>query len=373
MPTINSLLPPYPTFRDAQGNPLNGGFIYIGTAGLEARSSPKASFFDEALTIPTGTATGAAVRTSAGYPVGHNGSPANVYVDGDYSITVTTAAGVVVFTALYPTFALDTGAAVGPVLAPDGNLAAVGFGFISEPDTGLIRPAPQTLQAVVDGVLVSQATTSGIDLYLPVGGVGFVNAVTALIQSLAVPVGSIMDFYLPAVPTGWLNLNGGSIGNVGSGATTASAAMLNLFTALWGFSDAVVPIQTSAGAASTRGASAAADWAALKRIVPTDFRGEFRRTADQGRGVDAGRVPGTAQLDAMQNLTGSLTSGGGRGGFANTGNTGVFGGQGTTAAGHSDGTNLTGYRDIAFDASLVARTATENRSRNIAVLTGIKF
>lgn len=186
MPTINSLLPPYPTFRDLQGNLLNGGYIFIGLPGLEARSSPKASFFNEALTVPTGTATGAAVRTSAGYPVGHNGSPANVYVDGGYSITVTTAAGVVVFSELYPGFAVDTGVTVGPVLAPDGNLAGTGFGFISEEDTGLIRPAPATMQTVVDGVLVATATPGGTAFAQPVtapnttitGTLGVAGAVT---------------------------------------------------------------------------------------------------------------------------------------------------------------------------------------------------
>jgi hypothetical protein len=170
MPTINSLLPPYPTFRDAQGNPLNGGFVYIGQPGLEARTTPKASFFDEALTIPTGTASGAAVRTSAGYPVGHNGSPANVYVDGDYSITVLNSAGVMVFSALYPTFALDTGAAeVGPVLAPDGNLSFPGFAFTSDQDTGFSRPGSGQIQTVANGVLVStRSTETGTTFAQPV-------------------------------------------------------------------------------------------------------------------------------------------------------------------------------------------------------------
>jgi hypothetical protein len=184
MPTINSLLPPYPTFRDAQGNPLNGGFVYIGQPGLEARTTPKASFFDEGLTIPTGTASGAAVRTSAGYPVGHNGSPANVYVDGDYSITVMNSAGVMVFSSLYPTFALDTGAAVGPLLAPDGNLAAVGIGFTSDPNTGFIRPAEGQMQTVANGVLVSTATETGTVFAQPVSGAGFTAAVDARITGI---------------------------------------------------------------------------------------------------------------------------------------------------------------------------------------------
>lgn len=104
-----------------------------------------------------------------------------------------------------------------------------------------------------------------------------------------------------------------------------------------------------------------------------DARGRFPRGFDDGAGRDPGRVFGTYQLDALQQMTGTLTSGGGRGGFANAGNTGVFGGQGTTAAGHSDGTNLTGYRDIAFDASLVARTAAETRVVNFTTNIFIRY
>lgn len=62
----NSVLPPFPTFFDTDGAPLDGGYIYVGNAGLEARSSPKASFFDPAATIPTGTAKGQGIRTVGG-------------------------------------------------------------------------------------------------------------------------------------------------------------------------------------------------------------------------------------------------------------------------------------------------------------------
>lgn len=107
MPT-NSILPPYPSFFDLKGAPLEYGSIYIGVAGFEARTTPKASFFDIALTIPTGTASGAAIATKAGYPV-RNAAPAAFYVDGDYSITVLDRFGALVYTALNNTLAIDLG------------------------------------------------------------------------------------------------------------------------------------------------------------------------------------------------------------------------------------------------------------------------
>lgn len=104
--TAATVLPPYMIFPDADGNPLEGGFIYIGQPGFEARTTPKASYFDRGMTIPTGTATGAAIRTMQGFPI-RNGSPAAFYVDGDYSITVCNRIGSVIYSSLYATTQFD--------------------------------------------------------------------------------------------------------------------------------------------------------------------------------------------------------------------------------------------------------------------------
>lgn len=69
-------------------------------------------------------------------------------------------------------------------------------------------------------------------------------------------------------PAGWVRANAGTIGNTGSGATRANSDTQALFTLWWtDFTDAQVPIQTSSGAASTRGASASADFTANKRMT----------------------------------------------------------------------------------------------------------
>jgi len=93
---IKTVLPAFPFFVNEDGEALEGGYIFIGMPGFEARSTPKASWFDLAQAIPTGTAAGAAIRTTAGYPR-LNGGAANIYVDGDYSMTVTDRNGVVVY------------------------------------------------------------------------------------------------------------------------------------------------------------------------------------------------------------------------------------------------------------------------------------
>lgn len=95
-----------------------------------------------------------------------------------------------------------------------------------------------------------------------------------------------------------------------------------------------------------------------------DLRGEFLRGWDDGRSVDAGRVFGSAQMDAMQNIVGTFSQGGSVGGTGPFSTTGSYGGVGQNAQ-----VNYTS----TFDASRVVRTSTEERPRNVAVLACIKY
>lgn len=72
----------YPIFTDANGDPLDDGYIFIGEAGLNPISNPQTAYWDADLTIPA-----ANIRTSGGYPV-YNGSPSRLYVADNYSIVV---------------------------------------------------------------------------------------------------------------------------------------------------------------------------------------------------------------------------------------------------------------------------------------------
>lgn len=93
-----SVFPPFPSFYDRSGNPLANGSIFIGNAGQSAQASPKTAYWDAALTIPAQQP----IRTLNGYPV-RNGSPASVYVDGDYSILVRDRQGTVVYSSMHAT------------------------------------------------------------------------------------------------------------------------------------------------------------------------------------------------------------------------------------------------------------------------------
>lgn len=75
---------PFNVFPDVDGQPLDDGYLYIGTNGLNPESNPISVYWDAALTIPAAQP----IRTINGFP-SNNGTPGNLYINAvDYSITV---------------------------------------------------------------------------------------------------------------------------------------------------------------------------------------------------------------------------------------------------------------------------------------------
>ncbi|HEV2674237.1 MAG TPA: hypothetical protein VGV37_06810 [Aliidongia sp.] len=92
-----------------------------------------------------------------------------------------------------------------------------------------------------------------------------------------------------AADAGWVLMNDGSIGNAASGATArANADTQALFTLLWtNVSNGNAALQTSAGGAVARGVSAAADFAANRRLVLPAVLGRSLAIAGAGVGLTA--------------------------------------------------------------------------------------
>ena len=88
------------------------------------------------------------------------------------------------------------------------------------------------------------------------------------------PTGFIGYYPVSKVPSGWIKCNG---------ATVSRTTYANLF--------ALIDTTFGAGDGSTT-------------FKLPDLRGEFVRGWDDGRGVDNGRVLGSYQADALQNITG---------------------------------------------------------------------
>ena len=87
-----SISEPFPQFHDRAGQPLEGGFVWIGTAGLDAQANPVNVFFDPALTIPAQQPIG----TRSGFSA-NGATPTPIYVDADdYSIKILDANGTLV-------------------------------------------------------------------------------------------------------------------------------------------------------------------------------------------------------------------------------------------------------------------------------------
>ena len=87
--------PTFPIFTDADGQPLEDGYIFIGTANLPPFSNPIQVYWDAALTSPAAQP----IRTNGGYPV-NAGTPARLYVNSNYSIQVQNKNGSTIYTSL---------------------------------------------------------------------------------------------------------------------------------------------------------------------------------------------------------------------------------------------------------------------------------
>ncbi|WP_304673051.1 phage tail protein [Neisseria uirgultaei] len=158
---------------------------------------------------------------------------------------------------------------------------------------------------------------------------------------------AVMYFARTTAPDGWLKANGAAVSR------TAYAALFAAIGTTYGTGDGRTTFN-----------------------LP-DLRGEFVRGWDDSRGIDSGRALGSAQGDAIRNITGKIDSGknGALQLFDYIEPTGAFGVEKSwkqwTSEGNGGNDNIP--RAITFDASSVVPTAPENRPRNIALLACIKI
>ena len=178
-----SVEPPFPAFADAGGQPLEDGYIWIGTVNLNPITNPIVAYWDSALTI---TAV-QPIRTSGGYPV-YQGTPANIYVNSDYSIQVQNKNGSVVYSA--PAATERYGNIINLV---DINFIQAGVGAVTrtalakmrEPVTVQDFGASSSATAAVNTAAINAALASGAKMVEIVndGGIMLVN------DTISVPSG----------------------------------------------------------------------------------------------------------------------------------------------------------------------------------------
>lgn len=141
-----------------------------------------------------------------------------------------------------------------------------------------------------------------------------------------VPPGALMDFAMSAPPSGWLECDGREVDR------TTYAKLFNAIGTVWGAGNGVDTFN-----------------------LP-DFRGEFRRGWDHGRGIDSGRTFGSQQMDQIKSHSHGVY-------YKRNAHVEIWGSSEITI-------------DEVADSGLTMQSAEsggpETRPRNVAVLTCIK-
>ena len=191
----------------------------------------------------------------------------------------------------------------------------------------------------LDGITATTAelnTTDGVTSPIQAQ----LDALDTLITDQGVPAGAVQAFARNTAPTSWLKADGAAV---------SRTTYATLFAA--------IGTTFGAGDGSTT-------------FNLPDLRGEFLRGWDDGRGVDSGRIFGSAQGDAIRNITGVITD-------IRVRLNGIFTASGAFSGvtGATSGDAFAGSAPTAnftFDASQQVPTAGENRPRNMALLYCIK-
>jgi len=125
--SAQSVIEPIPQFHDRDGQPLDGGFIFVGQAGLDAQANQIQLYLDPALTIPFAQP----VQTLNGYP-STGGAPVAFYAGvGDFSIKLLDAQGLLVLSAPNVTTRLDASNLTGSISAALVSFLQAGAGAVA--------------------------------------------------------------------------------------------------------------------------------------------------------------------------------------------------------------------------------------------------
>jgi hypothetical protein len=176
-----SIQPTYPIFTDIDGQPLEAGYVWIGTANLDPQTNPINVYWDAALTIQAAQP----IRTLGGYPA-RNGTPARLYVNSDYSIRVQNRNGSTIYSApsateRYSEVVVQTNAEQVVYNPPfTGGLAtnveAKLAQYVNIKDFGAVGDGVTDDTNAFVNCLKSQPLLDGFDVYLPEGRYRIANS-----------------------------------------------------------------------------------------------------------------------------------------------------------------------------------------------------
>lgn len=143
--SAQSITPPFSVFTDVDGNPLEDGYVYVGSPNLNPLANPIQVYWDAALTVPAAQP----IRTIGGY-LANSGTPGRLYAGSNYSILVKNKNGSLIYSNLDAQELLN----VGFLNVKDAPFNAVGDGVADDTD------------AINNAIL---SLSSGGQLYFPPG------------------------------------------------------------------------------------------------------------------------------------------------------------------------------------------------------------
>lgn len=159
---------PYSQFADLNGNPLENGYINIGTANLNPIVNPITVYWDSALTQPAAQP----LRTINGYVV-RNGTIANVYSAAAYSLTVRDKKGRLVY--YFPDSSVFTDNASQITFLQNAAGAVIStvqiklYEFLSVKDFGAVGDGVTNDAVALQAALDAVKNQGGGTLYFPPG------------------------------------------------------------------------------------------------------------------------------------------------------------------------------------------------------------
>lgn len=281
------LAPPYPIWTDKNGDPLDNGYLYFGIQGQNPETNPIQVYYDSALTQPAAQP----LRTSNGY-VMRNGSPALIYANSAFSVTVKNKKEeliVYLSSFTWEVGDINTSQIVGQLDQIVGQLDADRIDFTQDGTGAVLQTVQDKLEqsvnvldfgAVGDGVSddTTAFTNAGAGAYVPEG--------TYLIDTDTVD-------YLDYVGEGVIKTKTGQFISLQSPLSQSSIVQKKMMETFLGFDDGTTNTEIFTGAERTTQGLAYANFGGSDKVYllqPVVSAGSFNSTVVTAGDFDTGTL-----------------------------------------------------------------------------------